>query len=49
MEPWLAGETVEIGADELAVLHTRVVYEVRHASRRINLIIGAAWSAFSPR
>jgi hypothetical protein len=47
MESRLAIETVEIGADELAVLHAdaRVVNEIGHTARRIDLIVGAAWRA----
>ena len=47
MEPRLAVETVEIGADELAVLHAdaRVVNEVGHTARGIDLIIGAVCGA----
>ena len=47
MEPRLAVETVEIGADELAVLHADagIVDEVGHAARGIDLIVGAAGGA----
>src|SRR5262245_33190000 len=47
MESRLPIEVVEVGADELAVLHThtRFVNEVGHAARRVDQIVGTARGA----
>ena len=44
MEPRLAIEAVEVGANQLTILHAdaSIVDEIGHAARRIDLIVGAA-------